>query len=186
MGTAGRRDRCRIAIALRDRLPRVAALYLRGALSSRIVSSVTWGTQLVEDGEALALIDAAVAQGATRWGALSEHKLEQAIDAWIDRFDPDAVRRTQTLTRSRDFVIGDPDDPAGTTSVWGRLLATDAAVLKRRLAALVASVCEDDPRTMGERRSERRARWPQDRTGWPAHAVRQPARRARHRCRRTW
>src|SRR3989440_8150224 len=57
----------RIAIALRDRLPRVAALYMRGVLSSRVIGAITWRTQLVDDPEALALIDAALAQAATRW-----------------------------------------------------------------------------------------------------------------------
>ena len=144
----------RIAVALRDHLPRVAALYMQGMLSSRVVSAITWRTQLVEDADALALIDAALAEGATRWGPLSEDRLDQAIDAWILRYDPAAVRRSESSTRTRDFSIGDLDDPAETTSVWGRLLATDAAVLKRRVAQMVQSVCDDDPRTIGERRSD--------------------------------
>jgi len=139
---------------LRDRLPRVAALYWQGAINSRVVSTITWRTQLVDDGEALALIDAALADSAARWGTLSEQKLDDAIDARIDRFDPDAVRRTESSTRSRDFSIGDLDDPAGVTSVWGRLLATDAAVLKGRIAAMVAAVCDADPRSAGERRAD--------------------------------
>ena len=43
----------------------------RGSLSSRVVSVLTWRTQLVEDAEALALIDAGLAQAGTRWGPLS-------------------------------------------------------------------------------------------------------------------
>src|SRR3954471_23624056 len=144
----------RIAVALRDRLPRVAALYMQGTLSSRVVSAITWRTQLVEDPDALALIDAALAEGANKWGPLSEQRLDQAIDAWIFRYDPAAVRRSESSTRSRDFSIGDLDDPAETTSVWGRLLATDAAVLKRRVAQMVQGVCDDGPRTIGERRSD--------------------------------
>jgi hypothetical protein len=144
----------RIAVALRDRLPRVAALYTHGTLSSRVVSAITWRTQLVEDADALALIDAALAEGANKWGPLSEDRLDQAIDAWIFRYDPAAVRRSESSTRTRDFSIGDLDDPAETTSVWGRLLATDAAVLKRRVAQMVQGVCDNDPRPMGERRSD--------------------------------
>src|SRR3954447_6685209 len=144
----------RIAVALRDRLPRVAALYMQGTLSSRVVSAITWRTQLVEDADALALIDAALAEGANKWGPLSEDRLDQAIDAWIFRYDPAAVRRSESSTRTRDFSIGDLDDPAETTSVWGRLLATDAAVLKRRVAQMVQGVCDNDPRSMGERRSD--------------------------------
>ncbi|MFL6087485.1 MAG: DUF222 domain-containing protein [Mycobacterium sp.] len=144
----------RIAVALRDRLPRVAALYMQGTLSSRVVSAITWRTQLVEDADALALIDAALAEGANKWGPLSENRLDQAIDGWILRYDPAAVRRSESSTRTRDFSIGDLDDPAETTSVWGRLLATDAAVLKRRVAQMVQGVCDNDPRPMGERRSD--------------------------------
>ncbi|WP_235629792.1 HNH endonuclease signature motif containing protein [Mycolicibacterium novocastrense] len=144
----------RIAIALRDRLPRVAALYLQGAINSRVVSALTWRTQLVYDDEALALIDAALAEGATKWGRLSDDKLERAIDAWVERYDPEALRHSETTMRSRDFSVGDIDDPAGTTSVWGRLLATDGAVLKRRIAAMVQGLCDADPRSAGERRSD--------------------------------
>ena len=93
----------RIAVALRDRLPQVAALHLKGALSARIVSAITWATHLVEDEQALALIDAAVADRATRWGPLSEDKLRQAIEVWVGRYDPAALRRTQTTTRGRDL-----------------------------------------------------------------------------------
>jgi hypothetical protein len=143
-----------IAVALRDRLPRVAALYLRGVLSSRVVSTITWRTRLVADGEALALIDAALAAGADRWGPLSEDRLDEAIDAWVVRFDPAGVRRSESSARDRDVVIGDCDDPAETTAVWGRLTAADAAVLKQRLAQVVGTVCGDDPRSMGERRSD--------------------------------
>ena len=144
----------RIAVALRDRLSRVAALYVQGLVNSRVVSAITWRTQLVQDPEAIALIDAALAQSARTWGQLSEQELDHKIDAWIERFDPAAVRRTESSKRSRDFSIGDLDDPAETTSVWGRRSTTDAAVLKRRVAAMVAGVCDEDPRSMGERRSD--------------------------------
>ncbi|HEX2286832.1 MAG TPA: DUF222 domain-containing protein [Mycobacterium sp.] len=144
----------RIALALRERLPRVAALYRQGLLSSRVVSVITWRTHLVEDVEALALIDAAIADRAIGWGALSEHKLDEAIDAWIARFDPAALRHTEADMRTRDFCVGDIDDPAGVVSVWGRLLATDGAVIKKRIADMVAGVCEEDPRSAGQRRSD--------------------------------
>ena len=144
----------RIAMALRDRLPRVAALHRGGRLSARIVSTVTWATHLVEDEQVLALIDEALADRATQWGPLSEDKLRQAVDVWVNRYDPDAVRRTQTVTRGRDFTVGACDDDNETTSVWGRLLATDAAVLHERVTAMATGVCDSDPRSMGERRAD--------------------------------
>lgn len=144
----------RIARALRERLPQVAALFERGGINARIVSVITWRTMLVEDPEALALIDTALARRASGLGPLSERRLDDAIDALVDRFDPAAVRETQTRTRSRDFHLGDMDDPAGVTSVWGRLLVTDAAALERRLQEMTKGVCDDDPRNMGERRAD--------------------------------
>ena len=130
------------ALALRDRLPAVAALYREGQLSSRVVSVLTWRTQLVEDAEALALIDAGLARAGTRWGPLSAHKLEQAIDALVERHDPGARRRTRIAARGRHLSIGNRDDVNGTTSLWGRLLATDAALLERRLTQMIDGVCD--------------------------------------------
>lgn len=144
----------RIAQALRDRLPRVAALHLKGELSARLISAITWCTHLVEDPQALALIDEAVAERAGGWGRLSEDKLRQAIEVWVHRFDPDALRRAQTRVRGRDVVIGGDDDEAETRPLWGRLLAVDAAVLRQRVNAMAAGVCEADPRSMGERRAD--------------------------------
>ena len=144
----------RIAEALRDRLPKVAALYGKGALSTRLVSAITWGTRLVDDPDAAASIDAAVAERATRWEVLSEDKLRDAVDVQVARHDPDALRRTQTVTRGRDFTIGASDDDAETVSVWGRLLAPNAAVLKQRVTAMINGVCDADPRSIGERRSD--------------------------------
>ncbi|WP_235629963.1 HNH endonuclease signature motif containing protein [Mycolicibacterium novocastrense] len=144
----------RIAQALRERLPQVAALFERGGIGARIVSAITWRTQLVEDPEALALIDTALAKRASRLGPLSEQRLDEAIDALVDKFDPEAVRRSRSTARTRDFHIGDLDDPVGTTSVWGRLLVTDAAVLKSRLAEMMQGLCDNDPRSMGERRAD--------------------------------
>lgn len=49
-----------IATALRYRLPKVAALYLQGRLSARLISEITWRTHLVTD-EIIAVVDAALA-----------------------------------------------------------------------------------------------------------------------------
>jgi hypothetical protein len=149
----------RIAQALRDRLPQVAALYWKGAISSRVVSAITWGTHLVEDEHALALIDTAITDRATRWDPLSEDKLRQAVDTQVNQHDPDAVRRAQTSLRGRDFTIGACDDDTDTTAVWGRLRATDAAVLNKRITAMTGEVCQDDPRSAGERRSDAAGSW---------------------------
>ncbi|OCB60338.1 hypothetical protein A5722_01715, partial [Mycobacterium vulneris] len=144
----------RIAQALRDRLPKVAAVFARGDISEKIISTITWHTQLVTDQDALGLIDTALAGAATTYGALSSTKAQQAIEVWVEKFDPAAVRKTRTAARDRDIHFGDPDDPNGTVSIWGRLLATDAALIKTLLNTMARSVCDNDPRTLGQRRSD--------------------------------
>lgn len=67
---------------------------------------------------------------------------------------PGALRRFRGAARGRDVQIGSRDDTAGTASLWGRLFATDAAVLFRRLDAMARAVCQDDPRSMAERRAD--------------------------------
>ena len=114
---------------------------------------ITWLIHLDEDEQALAVINAALADRATAWGPLSEDKLRQAVEVWISRYDPDAVRRTRVIARGRDLTSGNCDDETETTSVWGHLLATDAAVLTGA-SAIVRGVCDGDPRSMGERRAD--------------------------------
>ena len=156
MGVGPRRasKEMRIAEALRDRLPAVAALYRKGALSTRVVSTITWGTRLVEDADAVALVDSALAERATHWEVLSGDKLRDTVEVQVARYDPDALRRTKTNIRGRDFTVGASDDDAETTAVWGRLLAPDGAVLRQRITAMVTGVCDADPRSAGERRSD--------------------------------
>ncbi|WP_422742402.1 DUF222 domain-containing protein [Mycobacterium sp. WMMD1722] len=143
----------RIAMALRDRLPRVGALYLLGRLSGRVVSQITWRTRLVEDEAVWALLDAALAEAALRWESLSDAALIRAIDALIARHDPDAVIRAQETLRQRDVRIGSCDDPDELVSVYCLLLGCDAAVLTARITQLLHGICDNDPRSIGERRS---------------------------------
>ncbi|WP_027332279.1 HNH endonuclease signature motif containing protein [Mycolicibacterium tusciae] len=141
----------RIAETLRDHLPLVAGLFTRGRLSVRVVSAITWRTRLITDPAVWALIDDALVKRAEQWGPLSEDKLSAAVDALVFGFDPAAVILSREEARTRDFVVGKFDDEAGVASVWGKLLATDAAVLKKKVAAIAATVCDDDPRSAGER-----------------------------------
>lgn len=143
----------RIAVALRDRLPRLAALYLQGRLSARLISEIAWRTRLVEDEKACAHVDSALAEKALRWGALSEQRLTRSIDAVVNRYDPDAVIRAKEIIKNRDFHIGSCDDPDELVTVYGQLLGCDAQVLSARIELLLSGICDNDPRTIGERRS---------------------------------
>jgi hypothetical protein len=142
-----------MATMLRDRFPLVGALFLAGELSARRVWIISNRTYLVTDARALAELDKVIAERITTWGPLSEYKLAQAIDVWVDKIDPGALRRTRNDARTRDFTVADGNG-TGTAAVYGRLFATDAALLKQRLAAMARSVCEDDPRTLRQRRAD--------------------------------
>jgi hypothetical protein len=64
------------------------------------------------------------------------------------------VRRFRTAAKGLDVRFGKPDDETGTRSIYGRIKTSDAELLERRVEALAGSVCPDDPRTHGERRTE--------------------------------
>ena len=143
----------RLAQMLSDRLPMINTLFLAGSIPLRMVSTLMWRTLLVDD-DVVDLLDAALAHDVISWGPLSQRKLEQVIDLLIDKHDPLAVRRFQQAARRREVVLGARDDETGTAAIWGRLFATDAAALKKRLNLMAHSVCKDDPRTMGQRRAD--------------------------------
>ncbi|GAB3021323.1 HNH endonuclease signature motif containing protein [Mycobacterium bourgelatii] len=136
------------------RLPNVAALFLAGQIGERLMSAIAWRSFLVRDLEALKRIDADIAKMAATWGPLSVAKLEQAIDNSIDKHDPGALRHTRARARSRDLCIGERNDEADTTALWGRLYATDAAALDERLNKMAHGVCDGDSRTLAQRRAD--------------------------------
>jgi hypothetical protein len=84
----------------------------------------------------------------------SAYKLDKAIDAWVDRYDPGAVHQTRTRAQDRAVHVGSQYDGSGITGISGRLYATDAAALDRRLMQMAHDVCDDDPRTIAQRRAD--------------------------------
>jgi hypothetical protein len=143
-----------LSVALLDRLPRVAALFAEGMISYWLARTIAWHTDLIKDPGALRLVDKTIAEDAALFGPMSINKTVQAIEAIVDRYDPGALRRTRATARSRDVVIDSADQRSGTAAMWGRLFATDAAVLDRRLMQMAHEVCDDDPRTIAQRRAD--------------------------------
>ncbi|MEH3141766.1 MAG: DUF222 domain-containing protein [Mycobacterium kyogaense] len=143
-----------LAVALRDRFPGLGALLADGRVTLDVVRTVVSRTALVVDPATLARLDGHFVDAASCWGVLSQKKLEAAIDVRIETYDPDAVRRVRDRSRDRSFTIGDRHDTAGITTVYGQLAASDAALLSARLAMLIASVCEFDPRTLDQKRAD--------------------------------
>jgi Domain of unknown function (DUF222) len=142
-----------IATALRDRLPLVGQVFAEGLVTFRLVSSIVWRTLLVRDSGPLRAVDAALATAIHEWEPMSAEKTVAAIDYWVERFDPHALRRAQESARSRCVDIG-PADERGLAAFWGKLFAHDAAALDGRLDALARTTCEADPRTLDQRRSD--------------------------------
>jgi hypothetical protein len=143
-----------VAMALRQRLPRVAEVFATGAVSYRLVCAIVARTRLVLDPGARGRVDAAIAAEVAGWGALSVARAEAAIDGWVDRFDPAAVRRMELHSRGRHLDVIPDDDGSGLSFLEGKLYAHDAAALNQRVTAMAGGVCEDDPRTVDQRRAD--------------------------------
>ena len=64
------------------------------------------------------------------------------------------MRRTEDCARGRYADVRKPEDGSGTADIEARLLATDADALDQRLDAMARAVCDADPRTLDQRRSD--------------------------------
>ncbi|MGV1086527.1 MAG: HNH endonuclease signature motif containing protein [Mycobacterium sp.] len=148
-GRAG--TQIRYARELRERLPRVAAVFAIGEIDFRMVTAIINRTSNVDDA-AIGDLDAALARIARRWMRLSNPKLLDRIDAWIAKFDADGVRVPPEVDENR-YVEVKPTTP-GMAGIWANIHATDAAAFDQRLDALAATVCANDPRTSMQRRSD--------------------------------
>jgi hypothetical protein len=142
------------ALDLRRRIPLTGDLLYRGEISEKVAATASWRTRLIEDPELLARVDADIAQVATRWGGYGTQRLNDAIDARVERHDPEAVRTFRIWQQVMTVGFGKQDDETGTRSVYGRLSAVDAEIAERAITTLVDGVCPNDPRTVGQRRSE--------------------------------
>ena len=142
-----------VALELRD-LPRVGEVFAAGAISYRVVAAVIARTRLIRDRDARAKVDSALAARIGGWGPLSAAKTETEIDYWVDRYDPAALRRSEDHARGRYVDVHAGTDGSGTASIEALLFAPDADALDQRLDAMARAVCDGDPRTLEQRRSD--------------------------------
>ncbi|HZA10134.1 HNH endonuclease signature motif containing protein [Mycobacterium sp.] len=142
----------RYAIALRERLPKVAEVFRSGVIDFRIMSTIVSRTDNVDDAEQLARVDAALARHVAKWTRLSQPKLDARIDMWVAKFDPAGVRLPNQPTDDRYVHIW--ANRSGMADVSALIATPDAVVLDDRLDQLAASVCDDDPRTKEQRRAD--------------------------------
>jgi hypothetical protein len=87
-----------LAIALRERLPRVAEVFATGAVSLRMVNILVYRTALIKDRQALARVDAELAAIATGCGPLGQATSREPWTRWWIATTP--VRCAAARTRS--------------------------------------------------------------------------------------
>jgi hypothetical protein len=136
---------------LRDRLPQVAAVFATGAIDVRMVMTIIARTENVDD-ELMGRLDGALARHCVKWMRLSGPKLQDRIDLWVAKFDPAAVRVPPQVDDKRYVDVGETSP--GMAGIWANIHAPDAAAFDKRLDALAASVCDNDPRTKEQRRAD--------------------------------
>ena len=77
-----------IAVALHDRLPKVAAVFADGLIDYRTVRAIVTRSTLVLDPHARRRLDSALSEGLASWGPMSQNRLEQNVDALVEQIDP--------------------------------------------------------------------------------------------------
>jgi hypothetical protein len=142
----------RYALAMRERLPSVAAVFRAGDIDFRLFATIVYRTDLITDEQVLAAVDAQLAVKVPRWPSMTRGRLAAQVDTIVARVDVDAVRRRQQRQADREVWIGDGGE--GISEIHGSLFTPDAHALDKRLEALAATVCEHDPRSPQQRRAD--------------------------------
>ncbi len=142
----------RVATALAERLPRVAAVFAAGDTSYRVVDAIVSRTNLIDSDEDAARVDALLAKRVGRWNKYSDAKLNDHIDYWVLTVDRLAKRVPKKAAQERCVGVGRDQD--GLAELWGTLRAPDALAIDARLNELADTVCPNDPRTKEQRRAD--------------------------------
>ncbi len=142
----------RHALAMRERLPRVAGLFRAGDIDYRMFETLVFRTDLITDAQVLAAVDGQLAANVARWPSMTRGRLAAQVDKIVARADVDAVRQRKERQVDREVWIADGGD--GLAEFQGRLFRLDAQALDKRLDALAATVCAHDPRSREQRRAD--------------------------------
>ncbi len=145
-------SRLRYARAMRERLPKLGAVFEAGDIDFRLFQTIVYRTDLITDPAVLAAVDAALAAVVPRWASMTQGRLAGQVDKIVATADADALRRRRERYADREFSTWDGGD--GLTEVFGRLATTDAHAVDTRLDALASTVCSEDPRTHTQRRAD--------------------------------
>jgi hypothetical protein len=146
------RGQLEYAIALREKLPQVMAVFKTGVIDMRMVSTMIGRSTLITDPVLMAQLDTKLAAWAPKWMRLSGPKLEARIDWWVERIDP-CGRRVPEARAEKRYVQWFAA-AAGLAGMYAQLRAADGVAVEQRLSALADSVCPNDPRTRDQRQAD--------------------------------
>lgn len=141
------------ALALRDRLPKIALALKYGLVAAHHIPKIVSRTDLIEGTDHAADIDREIAENLRNKGSWSSKAMRDMIDATIFRRDPDLIREARKDALDNRGVWSE-----GEQNGMGRLTATLAAehtaLIMKRLEMLANSTCRRDPRRKSQRMSD--------------------------------
>lgn len=146
-----------IAMALRDRLPRVRRALADGLIDLYRAHQVNDATcnvpeDLIGEVERRALEKIVPDPSSPRSG-LTGKRLTNAVARVVNKIDPDGVRERR-VRRAEERYIGVRKSEDGMASLHGYLAAEDAQRIDGRLREMAANPCRADGRTFDQRRAD--------------------------------
>jgi hypothetical protein len=80
-------SRLRYARAMRERLPRLGAVFAAGDIDYRIFQTIVFRTDLIVDPDVLAAVDGELAVKVVRWPSMTQGRLAAQLDTIVARAD---------------------------------------------------------------------------------------------------
>ena len=139
---------------LDTRLPAVRTALERGDLDVVRVRTIADRTASICDLDVLAVVEALVLERVLVPGrCVTRGQVAAVVDRAVASVDPALViaQRERAVADRQLTVRPDAD---GMCSVWGALPAADGVTLDQRLRTMAAEVCNEDPRTLDQRRAD--------------------------------
>lgn len=145
----------RYAYDMHHRLPRLAERFRAGDIGEATFRTAAYRTALILDDDILARVDAILAHRTPRWGSVGRKDMHHRIDKIVSDVDADAVRHRAEMRDEPGVTVTPLSN--GMAEITVVTTAVNANATSRRLTALAHSVCENDPRTLAERRADAHA-----------------------------
>jgi hypothetical protein len=166
----------RYALAMRERLPQVAAVFRTGEIDYRLFQTMVYRTDLITEPAVLAGVDAELAARAARWPSMTQGRLAAEIDRVVAVRDPDAVRRVRERVKGRKGFRRSTaacSAPTPRRSISGSTRCWPPCVTRTRARGISSARMRWVP-------------WRRAPSGWDAVAARPSATRAPARLGRWW